>query len=223
MVSRSVVEPGCARCELLKRGVMKRNLNPHTARNFQPIADVLRAEFNRVTEVLEIGSGSGQHATLFATAMPHLNWQTSDLDENHAAIDAWLAEEKLPNVRPPLSLDVTTAVLPAAGYDAVFSANSAHIMPISAVEKMFSLVATALRPGGLFLLYGPFRQDGEFNSDSNAKFHATLQAQNSGMGVRDLEDLDRFASIAALKRLRCYAMPANNLSLLWFKGAGAPG
>ncbi|MDH4124300.1 MAG: class I SAM-dependent methyltransferase [Gammaproteobacteria bacterium] len=200
---------------------MRQDLAAHIARNSQPIAEVLGVEFGKVTDVLEIGSGSGQHATLFATAFPQLQWQTSDLDENHSAINAWIAREQLPNVLPPLSLDVMTAKLPANSYDAVFSANTAHIMPIAAVEQMFAVVSTVLRAGGVFFLYGPFRQDLEFNAESNARFHETLQARDRGMGIRDLEKLEGFATVLALDRLRCYAMPANNLSLLWLKRDGS--
>jgi SAM-dependent methyltransferase len=195
-------------------------LAPHTARNFRPIADILRTEFSAVTEVLEIGSGNGQHATLFAAELQHLRWQTSDLVENQAAISAWLAQENLDNVLPPLSLDTLTAVMPPESYDAVFSANTAHIMPVAAVEKMFALVAGVLRPGGLFCLYGPFRQDGAFNSDSNARFHNALRAGDAGMGIRDLEVLDRFAAADALERVRSYAMPANNSMFVWSKCGG---
>ena len=195
-------------------------LAPHTARNFRPIADVLRTEFRGIGDVLEIGSGNGQHATLFAAEMPHLRWQTSDLEEHHHTIKAWLAEAQLPNVLPPLSLDTMTAMMPAETYDAVFSANTAHIMPLAAVRKMFALVAGVLRRDGLFCLYGPFRQDGDFNSDSNARFHETLRAGDARMGIRDLEELVGFAAEDALYRVRSYAMPANNLLIVWSKYAG---
>jgi cyclopropane fatty-acyl-phospholipid synthase-like methyltransferase len=194
---------------------MDDRLAPHTARNFRPIAEVLRTEFSDRSDVLEIGSGSGQHATLLATRLRHLCWQTSDLEENHAAINAWLAEAKLPNVLPPLAVDTMTAVLPGASYDAVFSANTAHIMSMTAVEKMFSLVARVLRSDGIFCLYGPFRQAGMFSSDSNAQFDASLRSRDASMGIRDLEDLDSFAAAGGLQRLRCYSMPANNLLLVW--------
>lgn len=199
---------------------MSEELAPHTARNWQPISDVLRIEFASIRDVLELGSGNGQHATLFAAAMRHLRWQTSDLDESHAAINRWLTQEKAPNVLAPLALDVMTATLPANTYDAVFSANTAHIMSLPAVEKMFALVARAVRAGGVFCLYGAFRQGGIYNAESNARFHATLRARNASMGIRDLEELDAFAAAGGLQQLRCYAMPANNLLVVWSKALG---
>ena len=193
-------------------------LTPHTARNCEPILGVLREELRNVAEILEIGSGDGQHATIFATDLSHLRWQTSDLDENHAAINRWLARMALPNVLPPFSLDVMNAALPANSYDAVFSANTAHIMHLAAVDKMFALVAQVLRAGGVFCLYGPFRQNGVFNTESNAGFHESLRARDSGMGIRHLEGLDAFAAEGGLKRQRLYAMPANNFIAVWRKG-----
>ena len=195
----------------------KRSLAAHTARNYEPILEVLRDEFQGVRSVLEIGTGNGQHATLFAAELDHLVWQTSDQNENHASILDWLAGAGLPNVLAPLSLDVLDASLTSDTYDAVFSANTAHIMSLVAVEKMFALVGQALRPGGTFCLYGPFRQNGEFNTDSNASFHESLRAGDSAMGIRHLEDLDRFAATGDMQRQRLYAMPANNCIATWHK------
>ncbi len=190
---------------------------PHTRRNSEPILEVLRHEFRRANSVLEIGSGTGQHAVAFAAELGHLVWQTSDLEQNHAGIRAWLADASLPNLREPLSLDVRTATLGGKVYDAAFSANTAHIMSIAAVKKMFALVAGALQSGGVFCLYGPFRQDGEFNTSSNAEFHESLRSQDSAMGIRHLEELDEFATTGRMRRERLYAMPANNLIAVWQK------
>ncbi len=190
---------------------------PHTRRNSEPILEVLRHEFRRANSVLEIGSGTGQHAVAFAAELGHLVWQTSDLEQNHAGIRAWLADASLPNLREPLSLDVRTATLGGKVYDATFSANTAHIMSIAAVKKMFALVAGALQSGGVFCLYGPFRQDGEFNTSSNAEFHESLRSQDSAMGIRHLEELDEFATTGRMRRERLYAMPANNLIAVWQK------
>ena len=190
---------------------------PHTERNSQPILAVLRSEFRQAGCVLEIGSGNGLHAVAFGAELGHLEWQTSDLDDNHAAIRACLADAELPNVREPLSLDVCTAALPANSYDAAFSANTAHIMSIAAVARMFALLAGVLRGEGVFCLYGPFRQGGDFNADSNAEFHRSLRRQDPDMGVRNLEDLDEFAAAGGMTRLRLYAMPANNHIAVWSK------
>ncbi len=186
------------------------------ARNADPILEVLRHEFRDSTDVLEIGSGTGQHAVHFAAGLDHLQWQTSDLDENHPAIRAWIADARLPNVSEPISLDVNTAELPTS-YDAVYSANTAHIMSIDEVVRMFELVARTLRPGGVFCLYGPFRRFGEFNTESNARFDASLRARDPSMGIRDLEELDAVGATHGLHRDNLYAVPSNNLVVIWTK------
>ena len=169
--------------------------------------------------VLEIGSGTGQHAVQFARALPHLSWQPSDLDVHHPGIRAWVEYAQLDNLRAPISLDVRSAALQPASIDGVFSANTAHIMAIDAVAAMFALVASALARGGRFCLYGPFRQYGQFNTSSNAAFDATLRARDGSMGIRDLEQLDDFGSAAGLHRVRLYAMPANNHLAVWERTA----
>ena len=190
---------------------------PAAERNANAILGVLLNELHDASEVLEIGSGTGQHAVSFARAMPHLRWQTADLEENHPGILAWVSDSRLQNVLPPLSLDVTTADLDAASYDAVFSANTAHIMSLAAVEKMFALVAQSLRDDGRFCLYGPFREDGQFNTESNERFDVSLRGQHPDMGIRDLEALDEFAHAGEMIRTRRYSMPANNLFVVWTK------
>lgn len=189
----------------------------HTARNSAPILDVLRLEFRDAREILEIGSGSGQHATTVAAELQQLVWQTSDVDENHAQICRWLDCNGVSNVLPPLSVDVRTATLPSASYDGVFSANTAHIMSAAAVARMFELAASVLRAQGVFCLYGPFRQQGEFNAPSNAAFHASLHARDPAMGIRHLEEMDQFAAGGGLLRQKLYAMPANNYLVVWKK------
>lgn len=184
-------------------------------RNAEPILEALRREFRHCADVLEIGSGTGQHAAAFAAGLPHLDWQTSDLDENHAAIRAWTAS--VSNVRAPLSIDVRDAVLPPASYDAVYSSNTAHIMSFEAVVDMMRLVAQTLRSGGLFCLYGPFRKDGAFNTTSNERFNSSLRSRNPQMGLRDLEAIDELAEAGGLRRSSLYAMPSNNLLSVWRK------
>jgi cyclopropane fatty-acyl-phospholipid synthase-like methyltransferase len=190
-----------------------------TERNSLPILEVIRSEFEHASTVLEIGSGTGQHAVSFGNALNHLFWQTSELIENHAGIHAWLDEEGLPNVRKPIELDVMTADVSPQDYDAVFSANTAHIMSYDAVEKMFSLVGKTLRENGIFCLYGPFRQGGEFNTQSNADFDRSLRERNPEMGIRDLEALDKLGESGGMVRERLYAMPANNSLAVWRKRA----
>ena len=190
----------------------------YAQRNGVPILEVLRDEFAGTQRVLEIGSGTGQHAAQFAKVLSHLQWQTSDRDENHDGINAWVSAASLQNLLPPLSFDVLTADIASASYDAVFSSNTAHIMSIEAVEKMFMLVGQALLGGGVFCLYGPFRQGGEFNTASNAAFHESLRSRNAEMGIRHLEALDEFGHRHELERVRLYAMPANNHIAVWIKG-----
>jgi cyclopropane fatty-acyl-phospholipid synthase-like methyltransferase len=186
-------------------------------RNSAPILDVLRNELANASKVLEIGSGTGQHAACFAKELPFLQWQTSDRDENHDGIHAWISETGLTNLLPPLSLDVLTAELPAESCDAVYSSNTAHIMSIEAVQRMFAIVATVLQDNGLFCLYGPFRQNGEFNTSSNSEFHKSLRSRNPEMGIRHLEALHEFAREQGLARVRLYTMPANNHLAIWRK------
>ncbi|MGI9248442.1 MAG: DUF938 domain-containing protein [Woeseiaceae bacterium] len=187
------------------------------ARNSAPILEVLQNEFHDCKDVLEIGSGTGQHAIRFAAELEHLHWQTSDLDQYHEGIRAWIADSELPNIRAPMTLDVTTADVPRASYDAVYSANTAHIMSFDAVIKMFALVGKALRPDGVFCLYGPFRRAGEFNTPSNAAFDANLRSRDPAMGIRDLEALDELGEEQGLRRRNLYAVPSNNLVVIWQK------
>lgn len=187
-------------------------------RNGVPILNVLLDEFAHCTRVLEIGSGTGQHAARFAAAMQHLRWQTSDLDENHCGIISWVADAGLENLLPPLTVDVRAADLPAQSFDAVYSSNTAHIMSIATVEKMFALVGGVLSDDGVFCLYGPFRIGGEFNTCSNAAFHESLRSRDPEMGVRHLESLDELGAEHGLTRTRLYAMPANNHIAVWRKG-----
>jgi cyclopropane fatty-acyl-phospholipid synthase-like methyltransferase len=147
--------------------------------------------------------------------MPWLTWQTSDLAENLQGISSWIDDSGLPNVRQPILLDVDRPDSNGGDYDAVFSANTAHIMSTQAVRCMFDIVGRLLPPGGLFCLYGPFNQNGRFTSASNERFDQSLRRQNPAMGIRDLEELDDMARQSALRRRRLYAMPANNSLVVW--------
>ncbi len=190
---------------------------PASLRNSEPILGVLRHELATSRSLLEIGSGTGQHAVEFAAHMPGLTWQTSDLDETHAGILAHIANAGISNVIAPISLDVRSARLKTAEYDAVFTCNTAHIMSFAAVKMMIRLVATALRSGGRFFCYGPFRWDGRFSTESNANFDLWLRRRDPDSGIRDLEDIDSLAGDAGMRRQLVYAMPANNLLVIWQK------
>ena len=191
---------------------------PATDRNRNSILEVLNVVFEQTGSVLEIGSGTGQHAVFFGQEMPWLNWQTSDRQENHDGINAWLSDSSLENVSRPLALDVEAVTQLADVYDAVFSANTAHIMSFAAVQCMFRLVGRCLSADGLFCLYGPFKLNGEFTSESNRAFDESLRSQDPLMGIRELETLHQLASDNGLRHLRSYAMPANNMLIVWSKG-----
>ncbi len=184
-------------------------------RNKQPIAEALQTYFAKAGRVLEIASGTGQHAVYFGAAMPHLDWQCSDLAERHPGIRAWLEEARLPNVRAPLTLDVLSSDWPAGPFDYAYSANTSHIMSWPAVSAMFRGVTGVLRPGGVFALYGPFNRGGDYTSESNRQFDVALQAEDPAMGLRNLEDLLELAGACELRLLTDRMMPANNQLLVF--------
>ncbi|MCB1863952.1 MAG: DUF938 domain-containing protein [Chromatiales bacterium] len=183
--------------------------------NRDPILAVIAPLLADRRAVLEIGSGTGQHAAYFAARLPHLVWHASDRAEAHLGISIWLEEARLANTRGPLELDVQQAQWPAVEVDAVFSANTAHIMSAEAVAAMFAGVGRLLPPGGKFLLYGPFRYHGRHTSDSNARFDEWLRRRDPLSGVRDFDDLDALAEAAGLELQHDYAMPVNNRILYW--------
>lgn len=185
--------------------------------NRDPILAVIQPLFRQCASILEIGSGTGQHAVYFAEKMPHLVWHTSDRAENHDGINRWLEEAALENTRPPLTLDVTQKQWPDLRPDAVFSANAVHIMPWSAVQKMFAGVGGLLDKGGLLVLYGPFNYEGNYTSESNARFDVWLKERNPQSGIRHFEQLDELANAAGMILQEDYEMPANNRILCWRK------
>ncbi len=185
--------------------------------NKLPILDVLARYFNDVHSVLEIGSGTGQHAVFFAGEFPRLTWITSDTADNLPGIRAWLEEAGLPNLQGPLELDVDQPDWPIVSTGAVFSANTAHIMPWPSVEHMFAGVGRVLKPQGLFCLYGPFNYNGDFTCESNARFDAWLKQRDPASGIRDFEALVALAREHDLALVEDHAMPANNRTLVWQK------
>jgi cyclopropane fatty-acyl-phospholipid synthase-like methyltransferase len=184
-------------------------------RNREPILAILRSVLTQPARVLEIGSGTGQHAVYFASRLPHLTWQTSDLPHHHSSIHAWIEEANLLNVLPPLTLDTAAADWPQQQFDAVFSANTCHIMAWQEVQAMFAGIGRVLRTGGLACIYGPFNYGGTFTSASNAQFDAALKAQAAHMGIRDIEAVGRLADQHGLTLLADHPMPANNRLLVW--------
>ncbi len=187
---------------------------PSCDKNREPILAVLRERLAGRTSLLEIGSGTGQHAVYFAPALPHLNWQTSDRAENLPGIRAWLDEARLPNTPAPLELDVT-GPWPARRFDVVFTANTLHIMPWSAVAAMFASLTGVMSGNAIFVAYGPFNYGGQFTSESNARFDASLKASAPHQGIRDFDDLDALARRAGMTLAEDVAMPSNNRCLVW--------
>jgi cyclopropane fatty-acyl-phospholipid synthase-like methyltransferase len=194
---------------------MTKQFSAACERNREPILAVLRDAFANAHRVLEIGSGTGQHAAFFAAQLPQLVWQTSDLPHNHASIIAWQQEAVLPNLLPPLALDVAGGEWPAGPYDAIFSANTCHIMAWQEVRAMFDGIGRVLQPGGTVCIYGPFNYAGKFTSASNAQFDAALKAQAPHMGIRDAESVNRLAAEHGLTLIDDHSMPANNRLLTW--------
>ena len=230
--------------------------SPACERNRDPILEVLRVHFAKVRSVLEIGSGSGQHAVHFAAAMPWLQWQCSDRAEYLPGIRAWLDEARLPNTPAPVELDVAQGSWPPTNFDAVFSANTLHIMGWGEVEALFvglgemlAFKAPEARAGArsplppsaprikygtgssptprrkspwgtrgegfILTVYGPFNYNGDFTSDSNRAFDASLRARDPRMGIRDFEAVDGLARAIGLELIDDIAMPTHNRTLVW--------
>jgi len=225
--------------------------------NKGPILAVLKEIFADRKQVLEIASGTGQHAVHFGRELPHLTWQPSELPQHLPGIQAWLDEAQLPNVLPPLAIDVNdthwpfskpvrpeqpvrpersaakskesksnlTSVRPEVSKgeehllspspDAIFNANTVHIISWPEVERLFAHIARVIAPGGCVCLYGPYNYDGKFTSESNARFDTWLKSRDPNSGVRDFEAVNRLAAFHGLELLRDIAMPSNNRILVW--------
>ncbi|WP_319782100.1 DUF938 domain-containing protein [Oceanisphaera sp. IT1-181] len=183
--------------------------------NKRPILAVLARVFDRPGAVLEIGSGTGQHGVFFAEGLPHLQWQPSDRAENIPGMSLWFAEAALPNLLPPLVLDVTQPRWPAGQHQGVFTANTLHIMAWTEVKAMFAGLERVLAPGAAVCIYGPFNYEGCFTSPSNQAFDAMLQSQTPHMGIRDIADVTALAGRHGLTLQADHAMPANNRLLVF--------
>jgi SAM-dependent methyltransferase len=167
-------------------------------------------------EALEIGSGTGQHAVHFASRVPGIVWQTSDLEPNLAGIEAWIEGSGLQNMPPPLALDVN-AGWPDHRYDIIYTANTLHIMDATSVERCLEGVGQCLKPAGVFAVYGPFNYAGRHTSESNARFDQMLRARGVGSGIRDFDWIEKLADTAGLDLLEDVEMPVNNRTLIWQK------
>src|SRR5690606_3577280 len=206
---------------------MEKPFAPSCERNREPILGVLREHFADARHVLEIGSGTGQHAVYFAAALPWLEWQCSDRKDALPGMRLWLDEAGLPNMPAPVELDVAMdwrSLDPVVtrlrergqrGFDAVFTANTLHIMGWPSVEALFAALPSVLTDDAVFCAYGPFNRDGAFTSASNRDFDAWLKARDPESGIRDAAAVDALAEAAGLKLIADIAMPANNHCRVW--------
>jgi SAM-dependent methyltransferase len=206
------------RCEITDLSADGRIVSPSAERNKQPIAEVLTRVLPTQGDVLEVSSGTGQHAVHFARAMPHIRWQPTEKDaDGLTSIARWMAEAGLPNVNAPIHLDVHDETWPVAGVAAVVCINMIHIAPPSATEALLRGAAGVLPPGGILFLYGPYRRDGRHTSPGNEAFDKSLKASNPQWGVRDLEHVADLAASAGFELQEICDMPANNLSVVFRK------
>lgn len=185
--------------------------------NKQPILEILSRAFAKQKHVLEIGSGTGQHAVHFAKNLPFLTWKTSDLVINHAGINQWIDALPSANIRRPLAIDLADIQPMVDKIDAMFSANTLHIISWPLVQKFFDLVKTQLAHNGVLCIYGPFNYQGKYTSESNANFDLWLKARDERSGIRDFEAICQLATKAGLSLIEDVAMPANNRMLIFVK------
>ena len=206
---------------------MQKPFSPSCERNRDPILDVLRRHLGGSRHVLEIGSGTGQHAVHFAAAMPWLTWQTSDDAANLAGINQWLDEAGLTNTPAPIALQAAVEPMPhfepelparLLPFDAVFTANTLHIMGWPEVQALFASLPAILASKALVIVYGPFNEGGRFSSESNREFDRSLKARDPRSGIRAVEAVDALAAAIGLQRIDDVAMPANNRMLVWQRG-----
>lgn len=188
---------------------------PAPERNKQPILEVLRRVLPATGTVLELSSGSGQHAAFFAEQLPHLIWQPSDMDaDNLASTAAWVDDARLSNLRAPLRIDVCDADWGVDRVDAIFNANMIHIAPWACAEGLIAGAGRHLAPRGVLVIYGPFRVGGKHTAESNARFDEGLRRRNPAWGVRDVDDVVALAEGVALRLEERVTMPTNNQILV---------
>jgi hypothetical protein len=195
---------------------MAKGFAPAAERNRAPILEVLRRVLPAEGTVLEIASGTGQHAVYFSAALPGLVWQPSDASPDALrSIESWVADEGRDNLRPPLSLDVGVAPWPLAHADSVLCINMIHISPWSATEALFTGASQLLNRGSPLITYGPYRLRGTHTAPSNAAFDENLRGRNPDWGVRDIDELAALADRTGFLLDERVDMPANNMTLVW--------
>lgn len=187
--------------------------------NREVIGQLIEPFLNGRASVLEIGSGTGQHAVYFASQFPYIRWQTSDLTENHGAIQAWIDDSHLDNVLSPIALD-STGLWPDRQYDILYTANTVHIMSAFEVEKLFINMPACMYDSSLFLLYGPFNYQGQYTAESNARFDQWLKRRDPHSGIKNFEWLAELGQQTGLNCIHDFDMPANNRMLVWENRSG---
>lgn len=185
--------------------------------NKQPILKVISRVLSKQKSVLEIGSGSGQHAVYFAKNLPFLTWQTSDLLINHQGINLWIDDFPTPNIKRPLHIDLTQVKNVNNDIDSIFTANTLHIISWPLVQNFFDMVETQLPKNGILCVYGPLNYQGKYTSESNANFDLWLKGRDHQSGIRDFEAICELATISSLSLLEDVVMPANNRLLIFKK------
>lgn len=189
--------------------------NAAADRNKEVIGDALAKYLANATTVLEIGSGTGQHANYLCRRFDHLQWQVTDQRANLDGLRAAIAQSACENILLPFELEVSVYDVSDKHYSFIYSANTAHIMGIEEVGSMFEVVSSSMAPDGIFALYGPFKENGQHNSEGNTAFDRTLRSEDPKMGIRDIADLQEMAGAGSLALLKQIAMPSNNRLLLW--------
>lgn len=199
----------------------ERQHSPAAQRNADPILRLLQRHLPERGHVLEIASGTGQHAVHFAGAFPGVTWQPSDVEPSAlASIRAWRASDGPANLQPPCELDVTAAEWPITAADAIVCVNLLHIAPWSVTEALMRGAAGLLPLGGRLLIYGPFRVDGQHTAESNARFDADLRARDPSWGIRDIDVVAETGRAQGMRHLETVAMPANNRILVFERAGG---
>ena len=196
---------------------MSKPFSESCVQNREPILAVISSILSESGKLLEIGSGTGQHAVYFAPELPHIDWYTSDQAMYLPGISMWLEEADLRNIHGPIELDVSLSTWPDIRADAVFSANTVHIMHWPDVVAMLSGAGRCLVEGGDLILYGPFNYDSRYTSESNARFDALLRSRDPQSGIRDFEALNELAERNGMSLEDDFSMPANNRILHWKK------
>ncbi|WP_435235455.1 DUF938 domain-containing protein [Psychromonas sp. PT13] len=184
--------------------------------NKNPIFAILSEHFKGLSHIVEIGSGTGQHAEFFTNQLPHLTWQTTDQGDYFPHLEKLIVETNSSRLPPALYLDVSQENWPISDCECIFTSNTLHIMPWTCVEHLFKGLSSVLKVNGHFYVYGPFNYDGKFTSESNQSFDLHLKSSNPLSGIRDFEQIMELATQAGLGLVVDHQMPANN-RLLHFK------